>query len=94
MSSVIAVERPELILVRDGELALKGGNRRPFELALVRNLRAAVTPISPVRIERHRGRISVFPERRALEVAERLLDVFGIKSVSPAWGLPTSSRPK
>lgn len=92
MSPPVAVETPELVLVRYGELALKGGNRKPFELALVRNLRAALAPISAVRVERHRGRISVFPERRVLEVAERLRDVFGIKSVSPAWGCPSETE--
>lgn len=86
MSGPAAIGAPELVLVRYGELALKGGNRRAFELALVRNARSAVERLSPVRIERHRGRISVFPERRAMDVARRLQDVFGIKSVSPAWG--------
>ncbi len=81
------ISEPEMILVRYGELALKGKNRSSFEHALVRNLRDAATHTSPVRIELSRGRISVFPERRTLEVARRLQDVFGVKSVSPAWGV-------
>lgn len=77
---------PELILIRYGELALKGKNRSAFEQALVRDLRRAAEPIAPVRVEVRRGRLAVHVERRALEVARRLSEVFGVKTVSPAWG--------
>lgn len=84
---------PEMVLVRYGELALKGKNRGTFEHALVRNIIAAAKHLSPVHIERRRGRMAVHPERRTLEVARRCQDVFGIKSVSPAWGCePTKER--
>lgn len=79
---------PELLLVRYGELALKGGNRAVFERALVRNIQHAIRDISPVTVARTSGRITVRPERRALEVSRRVQEVFGIKSVSPAWGAP------
>ena len=81
-----ALAAPELVLVRYGELALKGGNRKAFERKLMRNIRKAVEPISPVRIERSVGRITLWPERRGGRVAARAADVFGVKSVSPAWG--------
>ena len=77
---------PEIVLVRYGELALKGGNRRQFEERLCSNVHDAVRSISPVRVERRRGRLAVLPERRTEDVARRLQSVFGIKSVSPAWG--------
>ncbi|MFT5052362.1 MAG: thiamine biosynthesis protein ThiI [Chlamydiales bacterium] len=77
---------PELLLVRYGELALKGGNRKFFERTLARNIRSAAKQVSPVELELHQGRIHVIPERRPMEVARRLRDVFGIKTVSPAWG--------
>jgi tRNA uracil 4-sulfurtransferase len=82
----VTLTAPEILLVRYGELALKGRNRSSFEQALIRNLRAAVLPLSKVRIERRQGRIAVFPERRLESVARRLQDVFGITSISPAWG--------
>jgi thiamine biosynthesis protein ThiI len=91
VSSSIELEAPELVLVRFGELALKKGNRGVFERALVSNIRAATRPIAPVRVERRGGRIVVFPERRGDEIARRLQTVFGIKSVSPAWGAPTEA---
>ena len=84
----LATDAPTLALVRYGELALKGRNRGMFERALMKNLRAALAPITPVRIDRVRGRLAVFPERRHLEAARRLAEVFGIKSVSPAWFAP------
>jgi thiamine biosynthesis protein ThiI len=80
---------PELVLVRYGEISLKGGNRAQFESALVRNIRRAVNAISPVEVERRQGRFVVRSQRRTHDVARRLQDVFGIKSVSPAWGTPS-----
>ena len=81
--SPAALSSPEVALVRYGELSLKKGNRGEFERALVRNIKRAVSAISPVEVKRQSGRIAVLPERRAFEVARRLQDVFGIKSVSP-----------
>jgi thiamine biosynthesis protein ThiI len=75
---------PELVLVRYGELAIKGKNRFEFENALARNIVQAASPISPVRVERHRGRLAVHAERRTERLARRLQDVFGIASVSAA----------
>jgi thiamine biosynthesis protein ThiI len=77
---------PERVVVRYGELALKGGNRANFERALVRNLKDALKPIAAVTVERQRGRLLVTPQSRAEEVAARAARVFGVKSVSPAWG--------
>jgi thiamine biosynthesis protein ThiI len=78
----------ELVLVRYGELALKKGNRREFELALARNLKDACSRVSPVKVERRWGRMFVHPERRAAEVAKRVQDVFGVSSISPAVRVP------
>ena len=82
MSSATA----ELVVARYGELWLKGKNRPQFERRLVRNLKAAVKPISPVRVERRQGQLAILPERRVGDVARRLQDVFGLASLSPAWG--------
>ena len=86
MSDSPALPPPEIVLVRYGELALKGGNRRQFEDRLAQNIREATQSISKVKVEHRRGRLAVLPERRTEEVALRLQEVFGIKSVSPAWG--------
>ena len=76
------LDSPQRILVRYGELALKGGNRGHFEKSLALNIQEALEPISPVAIERLQGRFEVVPERRVEECAQRLTDVFGIKSLN------------
>ena len=85
-----ALEGPELVLVRYGEIALKGGNRATFERQLVRNMKHAARPISATAATRSHGRITLAPERRGMAVARRVRDVFGVKSVSPAWGCEPS----
>lgn len=80
---------PELVLVRYGELALKGGNRGEFEKRLVGNMRRALAGLTPATFTRERGRVVVRPERRVEAAAKRLQDVFGISSISPARGVPT-----
>jgi len=87
VARLAAEAAPEIVLVRYGELGLKGHNRPLFERALVRNIRHAAAAISPVTVERRQGRLAVFPERRIEAVARRLQDVFGIVSLSPAWGV-------
>ena len=78
----------ELILARYGELWLKGKNRHQFEKALMRNIRMALAPITDVHIERGHGFLTVVPERRATDAAQRLQEVFGLSSLSPAWNAP------
>jgi thiamine biosynthesis protein ThiI len=85
VSSSQVLPEPEFCLVRYGELALKGGNRVDFERRLAGNIRAALRSISPARVERLRGRMVVTPEGRVTACAQRLRDVFGISSISPAW---------
>jgi thiamine biosynthesis protein ThiI len=88
MSESTATGAREAILVRYGEIALKGGNRGEFEAALVRNLKRACAGIARVRFERERGRVMAYPDERAAEVALRLAGVFGVKSISLARRAP------
>lgn len=81
---------PELVLVRYGELALKGGNRGEFEKRLVANMRLALANLTPATFTRERGRVIVRPEQRVEAAARRLQDVFGISSISPARGVPSA----
>jgi tRNA uracil 4-sulfurtransferase len=83
---------PEAVLVRYGELTLKGANRLDFENTLARNVRLALEPIVPVRLQREHARLLVFPEGRMEAVLARLQQVFGISSVSPVWGAPCESE--
>lgn len=73
------------LLVRYGELTLKGNNKDQFVSRLKRNIARQLEPIARVRIEKLYNRMLVVPERRLEEVARKLQDVFGIKSISPVW---------
>ena len=84
---------PELILLRYGELALKGKNRHMFEEALQRNVHSALKEIAPARIERRRARMAVLLDERVEEAAQRLQSVFGLSSLSPAWGCEPRLEP-
>jgi len=79
------VSADEALLVRWGEIFLKGDNRSFFERALFDRARRAVERSPGARVERTHGRLVVWPgeggARRAIRALER---VFGIVSISPA----------
>lgn len=73
------------ILIRYGELFLKGNNRYFFESLLVKNIKSALSGLD-FRFVRSRGRYFVedFAEADKSEILSRLQKVFGIHSLSPA----------
>jgi len=79
------------ILVRYGELALKGGNRGFFEQRLADNMKRQLAPLARVKVRRERGRMTVLlkdhPER-AEAVLRRLQEVPGITSLSLCQAVP------
>jgi len=78
---------PEVLLARYGELWLKGKNRGDFERRLARNVRRALRPIAEnAVVEREHGMLVVRPAARPAETLQRLSEVFGISSISPARG--------
>src|SRR5262245_49367216 len=74
----------ECLVVRYAEVGLKGGNRRYFEGRLLRNLKDALASVGPARVGRTWGRLLVFPAGDPAPAIERLREVFGVASVSPA----------
>jgi len=79
-----------LLLIRYGEIGLKGKNRHMFEDQLMRNVRAALGPGLPGRVRRAYGRVFVELEdaTHTQPALERLQRVFGIVAVSPAVRVP------
>ena len=76
----------EVILIRYGELFLKGANRHMFEKALVDHLKRAARG---TRIERMHGRMLAWPkEGESRKVARALERVFGVSSLSVARLVP------
>lgn len=71
------------LLIRYGEIALKGRNRGQFEQQLHQNLKAAVKDLS-FSLERLHGRFIATgpPENRDLALA-KMSRVFGVTSISP-----------
>lgn len=72
------------ILIRYGEIALKGKNRSAFEERLAQNIRAVLKGSGEVKVKRTFGRIYVELNGEPAEpVIEKLGRVFGIISFSP-----------
>ena len=76
----------EVLLVRFGEVHLKGLNRPHFLKILTNNVRRAVEPIGG-NVWLADSRIYVSGVEDMFDCAERVRKVFGIHSVSPAWEL-------
>ena len=73
---------PVKILVRYGEIALKGKNRGQFEQRLHQNLKAAVKGLS-AEVVRLRGRFTVSgPDEYLDQMLESVSRVFGVVSIS------------
>jgi tRNA uracil 4-sulfurtransferase len=76
-----------VILVRMGEIALKGLNRNKFEARLIANLKRRLSGFGPFTIEQSQSRIWIIPEFECMDydtVLEDVVKVFGIVSGSIA----------
>src|SRR5574341_1037939 len=71
------------VLLRYGEIGLKGQNQRFFVDALTRNIRRAVADLGPVQVRHVFGRILADSAADVTTVVERLRRVFGVVSLSP-----------
>ena len=76
----------EIILVKYGEIILKGGNRPKFEKILLQNIADAIRNIATVKITIQQATIyiEVEEEERIDLVCERLSLIFGIVTVTRA----------
>lgn len=76
----------EVILIKNGELALKGLNRRTFEEALVRNLKRSVNSLGEIEIRKAQSTMYLRPHGNVDfdELFERVSRVFGIATLTRA----------
>lgn len=75
----------EVILVKYGEIILKGGNRPVFERVLMKNIKNALKNVAQINMWIAQATIYIETEKDKLDaVCERLLKVFGIVSVTRA----------
>jgi len=75
----------EIILLKYGELALKGANRSAFESVLVKNIRRRLQDLGPAAVEKSQSTITVTPLQEGFDIAEafdRLSRVYGIAAMS------------
>lgn len=81
-----------IILVRYGEIALKGLNRPIFEEKLVNNIKKSLYGLGKIEIIRSQARVYIEPANDDYdfdEAIQRLCKVFGIVSVSKVWKIDT-----
>lgn len=81
----------EIILIKNGELALKGLNRATFEDMLIKNMKRRLAPIGNFTFSKSQSTIMVEPENQDLdldEAVDALKKVFGIANLSRAAVAP------
>ena len=77
------------ILVRYGEISLKGKNRAFFEQQLIKNIKSAIRELGPYQLEQTYGRIFIHIESGNINaVLSRLKLIPGIVSISPVVVAP------
>lgn len=77
----------EIILIKNGELALKGLNRSTFEDILIKNIRKRIKPLGEFEYRKEQSTVSVVPIDDYIdmdEVSDRISRVFGIAAYSRA----------
>lgn len=77
----------EILLIKNGELALKGLNRHVFEAALAKNLKEALRPVGHFEIRRAQSTIFILPLQEDIdwdEASEKVSKVFGLAAFSRA----------
>lgn len=81
----------EIILVKNGELALKGLNRSTFEDVLIKNMKRRLSPLGKFTFQKSQSTIMIIPPEGGVdmeEAAQRLTKVFGIAGLSRAAAVP------
>lgn len=82
----------KIILVRYGEIILKGLNRPVFEDKLIGNIRSSILKSGNARIFKSQGRIYIEPQVEDYDfdfVLQKITRIFGVVSVSPVWKIDT-----
>ncbi len=77
----------EVLLIKNGELAMKGLNRSTFEVALVKNLHTSLKSIGDFDIRRAQSTIFVEPRSEDIDwdlACERVSKVFGLAAFTRA----------
>ena len=77
----------EIILIKNGELALKGQNRRGFEETLMKNIRRRIKPLGEADVHAAQSTVYIEPKDESFDTAEaamRVSKIFGIAAYTPS----------
>lgn len=80
----------EILLIKNGEIALKGLNRATFESILIKNIRRRLKPLGDFKIERAQSTVYVVPVSDDFDMEEavnRIKKIFGIAAFHRAWAV-------
>jgi thiamine biosynthesis protein ThiI len=75
----------KVMLLRYGEIFLKGRNRPFFEKVLLKNIKKALEDFEDIKVIRAQGRFYVENYSDEMAVVQALTRVFGLVSISPAY---------
>ncbi|SES76249.1 thiamine biosynthesis protein ThiI [Natronincola peptidivorans] len=79
----------KVIIIRYGEIMLKGLNKSYFENKLVKHIRHALSDLGKLKVYKEHSRIYVnVEEYNENQIIERIKRVFGVVSISPAKRFP------
>ena len=77
----------EILLIKNGEIALKGLNRNSFEDALMKNLRRRLKPLGAVQIKKAQSTMVIEPAEESFDFEQavrRVGQTFGVSAFSRA----------
>lgn len=80
----------EIILIKNGELALKGLNRQTFEAIMIKNIRKRLSSLGSFSVRRAQSTVYIEPQDEDYpfdEALERMKKVFGIAAFTRALSL-------
>ncbi|ABR48364.1 thiamine biosynthesis/tRNA modification protein ThiI [Alkaliphilus metalliredigens QYMF] len=78
-----------VLIIRYGEIMLKGDNKSFFEAKLTKHIRGAVKDLGDVKVYKMHSRVYIDVEDfNADEIIERVKKVFGVVCISPAVRFP------
>ncbi|MCS7463443.1 tRNA 4-thiouridine(8) synthase ThiI [Paenibacillus doosanensis] len=81
--------KPDVIVLRLGELTLKGKNRHRFEKAVYEQIRRAMRPYEKLTFVRDFGRVYVELNGESYaDIEQRLRNILGLASFSPVYSAP------
>lgn len=81
----------EIILLKSGEIALKGLNRHVFEDRLIKNCRRRLRPLGNFKFSKAQSALYIYPQDDNIdldETVDRLKKVFGFAALARACELP------